>query len=196
MTSSGTLIPVNCFGFGGANVHVLTEIANHRKPSTVRVTEPMPRLIQLCGRTVDAVNFIANKLQAKQDEYMTNDFLSLVNDFATIKAKEGMGVRGYLIATDDASGSGYVFEKVAPMPIAARPLNLIYKGAADCKAHFEQLMEMPVFAATVHRANAVLKSKHELNLLNGVKETPCVVTVRSVALQMAMADTLNALNVG
>lgn len=193
MKFKGTLIPVNCFGFGGANVHVLTELCANRPVSTVKVTEPMPRLIQLCGRTVEAVDHIANKLQENQTQYMTNDFLSLVNDFATIRHSHGMNVRGYIVVTDGPNNT-YVFDKHEPSPVTSRQLNLVYKGAAECKSNFTALMEMPVFAATIQKANNALMA-HGLNLLNGAKETPAVITVRSVALQLAMADTLRALNI-
>ncbi|KAI1303648.1 Fatty acid synthase [Halotydeus destructor] len=101
----GQYIPVNCFGFGGANTHLLT-----RAPATALQTscdadicDPCPRLIHVCGRTHEAVNHFVKSLQGKE-AYLTRQFLSLVSDFAKSNTDSGMNYRCSIIVQKDLKG--------------------------------------------------------------------------------------------
>ena len=89
----GKLIPVNSFGFGGANTHVVLE--GHFED---RIFSPVEhRLVNVCGRTMDSVSHMLESLRACKS-FHTPDFLSLVDSYSqSVK----MNFRGYLLISNN-----------------------------------------------------------------------------------------------
>ena len=71
---------VNNFGFGGANAHVLIE-PNYKltNKDNLKIAETIPRIINVCGRTADAVKYILDFIEQNPNK-ITRDFLALLTE--------------------------------------------------------------------------------------------------------------------
>ncbi|CAG2115234.1 unnamed protein product [Medioppia subpectinata] len=93
------LAAVNNFGIGGANAHVLFE-PNHKLGTSdgLKIAETIPRIVNICGRTEDAVKYVMDFIQ-NNPKRVTNDFLALlapVMRFTPDINSAGMPFRGSL----------------------------------------------------------------------------------------------------
>ncbi|KAI1283697.1 Fatty acid synthase [Halotydeus destructor] len=88
-----SLIAVNCFGFGGSNVHVITE----RHDTDGQKSCTFPRLVPACGRTQEALDHMVNTMASATD-YLEDGFLSLVQGYA-MQPADGMPWRGCLLVS-------------------------------------------------------------------------------------------------
>ena len=70
---------INNFGVGGVNVHVLVE-PNYKLTTddNLRIAEQIPRIVNICGRTEEAVKCMFNFIENNQDK-VTRDFLALLS---------------------------------------------------------------------------------------------------------------------
>ena len=166
----GNLIPVNCFGFGGANIHVLAESYDWTdfEGGQPKITHPMARIIQVCGRTAEAVNFMMNGLRT-DSQYWDINFLSLLDRFATQPYQRGFGFRSYLMVTTDSFGN-YKFENADPSAVKSKVLNLIFNNENNCEEedlmrnNLNQLQAIEMFADAKRDVDRILKQlKVELN---------------------------------
>ncbi|KAI1303585.1 Fatty acid synthase [Halotydeus destructor] len=184
MKFTGEMIPVNCFGFGGANVHVLTKIAAHRPVSGVKITVPVPRIIQLCGRTPDGVAFMAEQLVNKR-ALLTNDFLSLINDYSVMNHFDGMTYRSYMIVSEKQNG-GYEFDMLPPLEVTNdKEVNIIFCAAEESSHVIQQMKHLPLYATTLQMA-----AKLSINI-----DDASNMVQRSVINQIALFEVLKELGV-
>ena len=98
----GRYIPVNCFGFGGANTHLITAKPSLRDKSVDRpvnrqlTDQSLPyRLILIPGRIKESVDHIISSFRSKP-MYLNREFLSLLNDFSKIRRND-FNHKGYMI---------------------------------------------------------------------------------------------------
>ena len=190
---TGSLIPVNCFGFGGANVHVLSEIYDRPLPA-FKVTSPIPRIIQLCGRTVSSVQHIVSEMDKKQSQYLTPNFLSLFNSFATIPYKAGMNVRGYAIVTERNDGLSFnISVPVTPEQVKKKPFTFIYSDATECFSTFKELQILPVFLDAVDKMQVALKRVSAK--FNGRTDALTQKILQSVVVQVGVTDVMLSLGI-
>ncbi|CAG2110764.1 unnamed protein product, partial [Medioppia subpectinata] len=72
------LAGVNNFGIGGSNTHALFE-PNYKLETNdrLRIAEKIPRIVNICGRTEDAVKYVMDFIQ-NNPKRVTNDFLALL----------------------------------------------------------------------------------------------------------------------
>ena len=98
---------INNFGIGGVNANVLVEpnykLANE---DNIRIAEEIPRIVNVCGRTEEAVRHMFNYIENNPHK-ITRDFLALLSD--TMKYKPninsaGLPFRGQPCPFDRASG--------------------------------------------------------------------------------------------
>ena len=71
---------VNNFGLGGVNCHLIFE-PNYKTKSedNLRIAEDIPRIVNICGRTEEAVKYVMDFIQ-NNPQKVTNEFLSLLSD--------------------------------------------------------------------------------------------------------------------
>lgn len=123
-----SIVPVNSFGFGGVNVHIL--LKPHQKEITeesYKIIETIPRLIPVCGRTEESVNNIFDFLE-QNPKKLTRDLLALLNDISQTTESSGMNYRGYLLAKQNDEEKTISFSRdVARVP-EKRPVWFVFSG--------------------------------------------------------------------
>ncbi|XP_074599358.1 fatty acid synthase-like [Brevipalpus obovatus] len=79
---NGDYISLNCFGFGGANAHVILKGNKARgPPESFNIVTQIPRLVPICGRTPKSVQKIQKFLRDNQSS-LTNEFFDLLYQFS------------------------------------------------------------------------------------------------------------------
>ena len=88
----GKLIPLNAFGFGGSNCHLILK----RNEKSVSQDLSSPRLVNLCNRSKEGIDAMTSFIKYHKKE-VTPDFLALLNDFSKQAPETGMFFRSSLI---------------------------------------------------------------------------------------------------
>ncbi|PIO30634.1 hypothetical protein AB205_0176740 [Aquarana catesbeiana] len=92
----GGIVGINSFGFGGSNVHVILR-PNKKKLSSTESSLPLPRLVQVCGRTQEAVEALIEKSRNLASDA---SLVNLLNSISGIPPS-AMPYRGYtLVGTE------------------------------------------------------------------------------------------------
>lgn len=79
----GSLIALNCFGFGGCNVHVLLK-ANEKKEQVKEiVTKNLNRLVFIAGRTKESLECLTSNFRNNPNE-ITTEYLSLLEGLSYV----------------------------------------------------------------------------------------------------------------
>lgn len=144
----GGIIGINSFGFGGSNVHVILRPAVKAADETV-LPRMVPRVLQGCGRTEDAVNAV---LQKGKEQAGDDSFLSLLNEVSGVPTTS-MPYRGYALI-----GSQSDVMEVQQVQASARPLWYICSGMGTQWAGMgRSLMQLPDFRESILRSDAALK---------------------------------------
>lgn len=112
----GGIVGINSFGFGGSNVHVI--LRPPKKVADSNSPRKIPRVLQACGRTEEAVSALLQKGR----EHCTDGFVSLLNGIATAPTVS-MPFRGYALLDSHSD----VME-VQQAPAAARPVWYVCSG--------------------------------------------------------------------
>ncbi len=75
---------VNNFGIGGVNANVLIE-PNYKlsNEENLKITENIPRIVNICGRTEEAVKHVFNFIE-NNPQKISREFLALISD--TVKS--------------------------------------------------------------------------------------------------------------
>ena len=84
---------INNFGIGGVNANVLVE-PNYKlsNEDNLKIAETIPRIVNICGRTEDAVKHIFNFIE-NNPQKITRDFLALLTD--TMKYEPSVNSAGF-----------------------------------------------------------------------------------------------------
>lgn len=119
----GGIVGINSFGFGGSNVHVILRPAE--KPADASaLPRTVPRVLQACGRTEDAVKAI---LQKGKEHAADDSFLSLLNEVSGVPTAS-MPYRGYTLI-----GSQSDVMEVQQVLATGKPLWYICSGEPSNK---------------------------------------------------------------
>ncbi|KAM3592126.1 uncharacterized protein V6R79_013180 [Siganus canaliculatus] len=185
----GGIVGINSFGFGGSNVHVILR-PDKQSANGLPSTRTIPRMLQACGRTEEAVKAILEKGKDLPDD----NFLSLLNEVSGAPTAS-MPYRGYALI-----GSQSDVMEVQQVPPATRPLWYICSGMGTQWAGMGcSLMQLPDFRASILRSDVALKDTGLVisSLLLEADETTFEDTVLAfvglAAIQIAQIDVLSKL---
>ncbi|KAI1293571.1 Fatty acid synthase [Halotydeus destructor] len=194
----GDLIPVNCFGFGGANTHVVLQ-GHYDETKTNKISGPVPRLVTMCGRTSKSVKHICNKLQS-EPMHLTNEFLSILGDFAAT-ASDKMPYRAYTIVS--SQGDKTSFMKHEPACATNLPVYLVLRVEESSVNDMTALLRLPHIEKTVMslqkpldqfgiHLGRLLSDQNQLSQQQQAS-TMAATYLKCVAIQIAFIDLLSQL---
>ncbi|XP_076014659.1 fatty acid synthase [Genypterus blacodes] len=188
----GGIVGINSFGFGGSNVHVIlrpADKATNKAVDTATSPRAVPRVLQACGRTEEAVTTLLNKAKERSAD---DDFLSLLNGVSG-SPTVSMPYRGYTVI-----GSQGDITEVQQVQAAPRPLWYICSGMGTQWAGMgRSLMQLPEFRESILRSDSALKETGLVvsRLLMEADETTLEDTVHAfvglAAIQIAQIDLLS-----
>ncbi|KAM6473364.1 fatty acid synthase isoform 2-T2 [Liasis olivaceus] len=184
----GHLAGINSFGFGGSNAHIILR-ANRNKSSPPDASS-LPRLVQFCGRTQEAVETLIEQ-SCKMQEHTA--YLSMLNDISGVSVSS-MPYRGYtLIGSEDD------IKEVQIAQASGRPLWYICSGmGTQWKGMGLSLMKLDLVRQSILRSDEALKDTglKVSDLLLNADENTFNETVNAfvglAAIQIAQIDILRA----
>lgn len=154
------IIGVNSFGIGGVNCHALLK-PNKKEPSDdcLKIAEKIPRLVNICGRTEEAVNHIFEFIE-KNPQNVTKDFLALIGEIVNPTPSiysSGFPYRGSLVIKKTNNSYQYS-KKIAKVENSKRPICYFFSGmGSQWTAMAKSLMEIEIFYKSIHKASNILK---------------------------------------
>ena len=105
----GGIVGVNSFGVGGVNSHALLKSWDKEPaPDAHRICDPIPRLVNACGRTQDSVNHIFDFIENNPMK-ANRDFLGLISEPMKSQAPKGSAgfpYRGFMIVKEQTKEDG------------------------------------------------------------------------------------------
>lgn len=167
----GKVIGVNSFGVGGVNAHVLLKINEKEAGKDLFViAEPIPRLVNICGRTEEAIEYIFDFIEQNPLK-VHRDFLALLNDSmktVAIKGSANFPYRGYMII--DKEEDKYRYRRTIADTKQIQPLWLVFSGMGSQWAGMgNQMMRIEVFRKSIEKSARVLK-QFDVDLLQLILE--------------------------
>ncbi|XP_072399714.1 fatty acid synthase-like [Diabrotica undecimpunctata] len=187
---NGGSIGVNCFGFGGANTHIIID-SNKREKSAVKQIHLKNRLVQVSGRTEEAVLHFLEGVEKNQDD---SEFLAMVNEIHKLNV-DGHNYRGYIVLGDCPTKEVERYNK-------QRPIWFVYTGmGSQWNKMGKDLMNIPVFKNTINRCAKVL-APYGVDLINIITSedpsvfddiTNCISAIGCI--EFALTDVLYSLNI-
>lgn len=144
------LIPMNCYGFGGVNVHgIFKSHTRRQKPERdFNIAPEYPRLITMFGRSQQAVEHAFEEFKREKDEYgrrlLTRDYLALVDTINEGQIDKLMNYRGYLLVDNNLKEIAQsIVQMDESLPVAYLNGSLIkndklnFPENMDRRAHFQ-----------------------------------------------------------
>ncbi|XP_018397404.1 PREDICTED: fatty acid synthase [Cyphomyrmex costatus] len=192
---NGGLVGINSFGFGGANAHII--LRSNPKPKLsplLNITELLPKLVAVSGRTEEAAHTLLNKANehSKDDEFLSLLHIMHNNDIP------GHRFRGYEILNTD--GTREVNEIVSY--IERRPIWFVFSGmGTQWPGMARQLFAIETFQRSLRRCADAL-APHGIDLMNIIinstdetYENVIYSFVSIAAIQVALVDILTSIGV-
>ncbi|KAL8163353.1 UNVERIFIED_CONTAM: hypothetical protein K2H54_018774 [Gekko kuhli] len=143
----GHYVGINSFGFGGSNAHII--LSPNKKKCPPLETYNLPRLVQFCGRTEEAVERLIEQTMKQQQH---TAFLSMLNDISGIPASS-MPYRGYTLI-----GSEGDVKEIQMAQSTGRPLWYICSGmGTQWKGMGLSLMKLDLFHQSILHSDEALK---------------------------------------
>lgn len=114
----GGIVGINSFGFGGSNVHVILR-PNKKKLSSTEASLPLPRLVQVCGRTQEAVEALIEKSRNLASDATLVNLLNCISGIPP----SAMPYRGYTLVGTESD-----VKEIQQSQTTGRPLWYICSG--------------------------------------------------------------------
>nr|QGN67248.1 fatty acid synthase [Galeruca daurica]QGN67249.1 fatty acid synthase [Galeruca daurica] len=185
----GSVIGINCFGFGGENAHTIVKRNDKEKIKDYK--RPKNRLVQVSGRTEQAVMNYIKQIQQNQDDV---EFLALVDQIHKITIEQH-NFRGYTILSRQKT------QEVGSIIHVKRPIWFIYSGIGTQWSKVGQdLMRIPIFSETINRCAKALEP-HDIDLVdiitnkNSNFEDAINVFCSIVSVGVALTDVLQSIGI-
>ena len=201
---------INSFGLGGANAHTILQ-ANKKQltPQSLLIADKIPRLMNYCGRTQEAVDFVFDFIE-KNPSKVTRDFLGLLSD--TVKFTQnlnsaGFPFRGSIIieqkgVNEDGSIAYNYSRETSRMFGLTKPIWFFFSGmGSQWIGMGKSLMAIDKFAESINKCADVLKQfkvdLHDILLSEDEKALSSIVNpfVAITAVQIALFDVLNEIGI-
>ncbi|KAG9509813.1 Fatty acid synthase [Fragariocoptes setiger] len=103
------ILPINCYGFGGVNVHGIFRSNPKRINRQQQIAPVYPRLMLMFGRTHNAIDHIFDRFKSQPNNssmiepnaYRTADFVALIDSISQVPVDRLMQYRGYLLLDNE-----------------------------------------------------------------------------------------------
>ena len=192
MRYDGSLIGLNCFGFGGCNVHAIIR-ANEKiiNEQSLRITTPLlKRLITFCGRTQESIHSLQTLIERNPD-HITNDFCALLYDISSVYPEKGMIYRSYFILDEERKVASNKVAKIREQ----KPLVFILPGLGpiEPRTNNSTLWHFPAYRSSKLRSEKLFEDLNR-KYNDGRKCEPMMTFFSIVSHQIAMMDLLSDLN--
>ncbi|XP_070508377.1 fatty acid synthase-like [Chironomus tepperi] len=197
---NGSLIGINAFGVGGANVHLLLQAHDKDKVNEGVPADNLPRMVLWSGRTEQAVNNIFESLEKTQLD--VEQIALLQNSQASTPSLSTF--RGYGIFSFDKETrtTTCIVRNVISNIEAKRPVVWVYTGmGAQWPQMLSDLQKIPLFNASILKCHEVL-AKKDINLIEiltsgneKMMENVVHAYVGIAAIQIGLTDVLRALDI-
>ncbi|CAG2103817.1 unnamed protein product, partial [Medioppia subpectinata] len=154
---------VNSFGIGGVNCHALFKpVAREPTKEDLNICDKIPRLVTVCGRTEEAINHIYEFIE-RNPTRTTKDFLALLGE--TVNPTQaiystGFPYRGSMLIKQGKQQAGRQYSRQVTKLESQkhRPICYFFSGmGSQWTGMAKSLMDVPVFAETIHMAADILK---------------------------------------
>ncbi|KAL7014528.1 hypothetical protein ACKWTF_015986 [Chironomus riparius] len=197
---NGSLIGVNAFGVGGANVHLLLQAHDKEKVQKGIPADDLPRMVLWSGRTEEAINTIFDNLESTQ---LDAEHIALLQNTqvqtASLNTYRGYGIFNH--NRDDGTTS-CLGKSIINNLEAKRSIVWVYTGmGAQWTQMLSDLQKIPLFNASINKCHEVLLQKdiNLIEILSSVDEKMLENVVHAyvgiAAIQIGLTDVLRALDI-
>lgn len=186
---NGDLIAINNFGVEGRKAHLVLR-RNSRPKVSPQITNPLPNIITLSGRTESAVNKMLDNVMKHDGD---QELMALLRKIHSSNIN-GHQYRGYQIKDNLET-----IREVNEIPSEKRPVWYVFTGmSTQWVGMGRSLLSVEVFKQSIERSAAVLKTKNfdlmELILNGSSEDFENIINIPQciVAIQMGLIDMLKA----
>ena len=204
------IIGLNSFGIGGVNAHaLLRKNDKDPDPDCYKLASQIPRLVNVCGRTEDAIKHIFDFIE-KNPKRITRDFLALLGEVMKtqpLRGSSGFPWRGYMLMTEKGTKDDEIYEyeyKKTIVPAQrSEGIWIMFSGmGSQWPSMAKSLMTIPTFAKSISRAANCLKP-YNIDLYDLLlspdsellKKNTINPFVAITSMQVALFDLIKELNI-
>ncbi|CAH1394198.1 unnamed protein product, partial [Nezara viridula] len=186
----GGMVGVNSFGFGGANCHVLLEWNPNGKKNGGLPEDDIPRLVNISGRTVEAVDYILKYLDGNN---MDVELIKMFHDIHKDEIPSHL-YRGFIILTKDKSFSQ---KRVEYCGMKKKVYAQFSAFCTNWKPFDKSLFQFPVFHQSLLKMSQAVSIDIPYLITDSSNSmtNPVDYFVAVVASQIALYDLLTSINV-
>ncbi|XP_074596467.1 fatty acid synthase-like [Brevipalpus obovatus] len=141
----GSYIPLNSFGFGGFNAHLVLRGHKAKSNSNIKIHDEIPRLVAICSRTLEGVQRIQRFLEVNRGS-LTAEFFDLLHSYSRTSS---MPYKGYTIIDQNGMDSVFHHSILDIRPHCSH--NLVVAFPAHPIKFDGNFRKVPFFSSTMNR---------------------------------------------
>ncbi|XP_018393255.1 PREDICTED: fatty acid synthase-like [Cyphomyrmex costatus] len=188
-------VGVNCYGFGGANAHMLLKWNRKQKVNNGTPNNDLPRLVILSGRTEESVKLFLNDIANRPIDV---EYIRLLHDVYADNV-DGHPWRGYIILNSFQQDSIIEIQNCYSLK---RPVCFIFSAlGSQWPGMGRNLLKFHVFAKTISKCDNILKP-YGINIKDILTNTEEKVYENAlnaflgiIAIQVGLVDLLTSLGI-